>query len=153
MLYLLFQLGKDRYALAAAQIIEVLPRVQVKQLPQAHPALAGAINYHGESVPLIDLSQIALGRQANRRLSTRIVLVNYPDAQNRSHRLGLLAERATETVVLAAERFQDSGVDTPGAPYLGPVAMDASGMIQRVELDRLLPEALRNVLFPLAIEA
>jgi len=35
MLFLLFQLAKDRYALDAGQVAEVLPWVGIKQIPQA----------------------------------------------------------------------------------------------------------------------
>ncbi len=35
MLFLLFQLGKDRYVLEAARVIEVLPLMDLKQIPEA----------------------------------------------------------------------------------------------------------------------
>ena len=60
--------------------------------------MAGLFNYRGAPVPVIDLSQLTLGRPAARRLSTRIVLVHYPDESGGTHLLGLIAERATQTV-------------------------------------------------------
>ena len=80
MLFLLFELGNDRYALDVRQIAEVLPLVAVKQIPRAPQAMTGLFNYRGAPVPVIDLSQLTLGRPSARRLSTRIVLVHYPDA-------------------------------------------------------------------------
>ena len=35
MLFLIFELGKDRYALDVRQIAEVMPLVGVKQIPKA----------------------------------------------------------------------------------------------------------------------
>ena len=35
MLFLLFQLGNDRYALDASRVVEVLPLVELKHLPLA----------------------------------------------------------------------------------------------------------------------
>jgi chemotaxis signal transduction protein len=78
MLFLLFQMGKDHYALDAGQVAEVLPLVSIKQIPQAPMGVAGAFD---------------------------------------------------------------------GAPYLGPVATDARGLIQWIEVHKLLLASLREVLF------
>src|SRR2546425_5637953 len=96
MLFLLFQLGKDRYALAASRVVEVVPLVALKQLPQAPKGVAGIFNYRGRPVPALDLSALTLDHPASERLSTRIIIVNYPDAGGTDHLLGLIAENATE---------------------------------------------------------
>jgi chemotaxis-related protein WspB len=153
MLFILFQLGKDRYALDAAQVAEVLPLVQMKKIPQAAAGVAGVFTYRGAPVPVLDLTQLALGRAARSRLSTRLLLVNYPDARGASRLLGLIAENATETLRREAADFVTSGVNADGAPYLGPVCHDARGLIQWVSVDKLLPEAVRAVLFQQAAEA
>ena len=61
MLFLVFQIGKDRYAIEASQVVEVLPLVNVKHVPQAVVGVAGIFDYHGAPVPLIDLAELALG--------------------------------------------------------------------------------------------
>ena len=53
MLFLVFQLGKDRYAIEAHQVIEILHLVNVKQIPRAPAGVAGVFDYHGASVPLM----------------------------------------------------------------------------------------------------
>jgi chemotaxis-related protein WspB len=154
MLFLLFRIGDDRYALDALQIAEVLPVVGVKGIPQAPAGVAGIIDYHGSPVPLIDLSQLALGRPARRRLSTRIVLVHYADQKGtKKHLLGLLAEGATETMRRDTADFVASGVGNDPAPYLGPVASDEHGMIQWVNIDKLLPPMVRDQLFKQPVSA
>ncbi len=147
MLFLQFQLGEDRYALDSSQVVEVLPLLGIKQIPQAPAGVAGAFNYRGKPVPVIDLSELALGRPARRYMSTRIIIVRYPDGNGTLHQLGLIAEKATETVRRDPADFADSGVINDGAPYLGPVATDPDGLIQRIEVPRLLPAAVRDVLF------
>ena len=52
--------------------------------------------------------------------------------------LGLIAEKATETIRREAPEFVESGVVNDRAPYLGSVAPDARGMVQRVDIGRLL---------------
>lgn len=147
MLFLLFQLGNDRYVLDVGQVAEVLPLVSLKQIPQAPPAVAGVFDFRGEPVPVVDLSQMALGRPAHCRLSTRIILVHFSDANGEQRLLGLIAERVTETLRRDPSDFVITGVDLDAAPYLGPVVTDARGLIQRVDVDQLLTSALRDLLF------
>src|SRR5512137_1614377 len=98
MLFLLFQLGEDRYALEASHVVEVVPLLALKQIPHAPRAVAGLFNYRGRPVPAVDLCELALRQPAARRFSTRIMIVNYPDASGGSHLLGLIVEHATGTL-------------------------------------------------------
>jgi chemotaxis-related protein WspB len=147
MLFLLFQLGKDRYALEASRVVEVVPLVELKQLPQAPKGVAGILNYRGRPVPVVDLCALTLGHAASELLSTRIIIINYPDARGTHRLLGLIAERATEAVRRDPKDFVDSGVKLAEAPYLGPILMADSAPIQWIYEQRLLPEPVRNLLF------
>jgi chemotaxis-related protein WspB len=147
MLFLLFQLGTDRYALDARQVIEALPLVALKQIPHAPPGVAGLFNYRGTPVPAIDLNELMAQRPAAPRFSTRLVLVRHAGADGRDHVLGLIAEQVKETVRRDAADFVDDGVTTASAPYLGPVATDAAGLLQWVQVDKLLPKSLQELLF------
>ncbi len=147
MLFLLFQLGKDRYALDASRVVEVVPLLEMKQLPQAPKGVAGIFNYRGRPVPAVDLSALTLGQPASERFSTRIIIVHYPDDQGTNRLLGLIAEHATETLRKDAKDFMDSGVTLGQAPYLGPILMDTPTPIQWIYEQRLLPDPVRNILF------
>jgi chemotaxis-related protein WspB len=150
MLFLLFQLGEDRYAIEAAKVTAVLPLVVPKAIPGAPAAVAGAFDYHGTLVPLIDLSQLALGRPAQPRRSTRIIMVGYP-VDDDTHPLGLIAENASETLVRDPAEFVQSGVRSDGAPSLGPIVSDSRGIVQWVQIDQLLPDVVRDLLFKLPV--
>jgi chemotaxis-related protein WspB len=152
MLFILFQLGRDHYALDAAQVAKVLPLVRLKAIPRAPAGVAGAFTYRGAPVPVLDLCQLALGRPARARLSTRLLLVHYPDGTGTRRLLGLLAEQATETLHREPGDFVAAGVQSDGAPYLGPVANDARGLIQWIEVNKLLPAAVREALFRQTVE-
>jgi chemotaxis-related protein WspB len=153
MLFLLFQLGQESYALEGSQVVEVLPLVGVKTLPHAPPGIAGVLNYHGAPVPVIDLSEMTLGRPAQRLMSTRIILVHYAGENGGKHLLGLIAERATETRRRDPDDFVASGVSHDGAAYLGPVAPDVRGFIQWIKVDKLLPPTVRGMLFQPPLES
>ena len=147
MLFLLFQVGDDRFALDATRVVEVVPLLDLKEIPQAPRGVAGLFNFHGRPVPAVDVSDLALNRPAKERLSTRIIVVHYPDAAGNQHLLGLIAEQATGMLRKESSDFTNPSVRIKSAPYLGPVMMDGRGVIQRIHEERLLSERVRDMLF------
>ncbi len=152
MLFLLFQLGDDRYALEASRVVEVVPLLALKQMPQAAPGFAGIFSYRGRPVPAIDLCQLTLGVPARERLSTRIIIVSCPNPQGGERLLGLIAEHATEMIRKEANEFTESGFNVRGAPYLGPVLFDPRGTIQWIHEQKLLTENVRKIVFSEAMQ-
>jgi len=142
---LVFHIGDDRYGLPLRVVRRVLPLVELKSLPLAPDAVAGLMNLHGESVPVIDLARIGGGAAALQQYDTRIVLVDYVSPAGDIHALALLAERVMGVQEVADAALQPSGVQA--APFLGDVAGDAQGMVQLVALEQLLPAELRALLF------
>jgi chemotaxis-related protein WspB len=151
-LFLVVHLGDDRYVLNTGQIREILPVVQLKQIPQAPRGVAGAFNYRGTPVPVVDLVELTLGRPAKASLSTRLVLVSYTDRSGATHQLGLIAEGATDTIRLNPMDFGPSGVANRETAYLGPVTADGRGLIQWLDPSKILPAASSEALFAEASE-
>lgn len=148
-LYLQFRIGQQRFALDVREVIEVLPRRPLKPIPQAPAWVAGILAHRGELVPVIDLSALCFATPAAARSSTRLVLVRYDgDPLRPGLQLGLVLEQATDTLRCQPEEFQPYGLDNAEAPYLGPVRQDAAGLLQRIRVHDLLPEAVRPLLFP-----
>ena len=145
--FLVFQLADERYALDVQQVAEVLPLLNLKRIPQAPTGVAGLFDYRGTPVPVIDLSEVILGRPAQRSLSTRIVLAHFTDEYGSRRLLGLIAEKATETMKREDKDFAPSGLDNENAAYLGPVCKDARGVVRWVDVDRLLPPDVAGMLF------
>ncbi|MDZ3996164.1 chemotaxis protein CheW [Pseudomonas sp. Teo4] len=143
-LYLQFRIGEQRFALDVREVIEVLPRRPLKPIAQAPAWVAGVLAHRGVLVPVVDLSALSFAVPAAQRTSTRLVLVRYREGQQ----LGLILEQATDTLRCRPEEFQPYGLDNPEAPYLGPVRQDADGMLQRIEVDDLLSDSVRALLFP-----
>ncbi len=76
MLLLTFRAAENLYAIDVARVVEVVPRINLRQLPHAPGFLAGVFDYRGTVVPVVDLG-ILLGSESCRDwLSTRIILVN-----------------------------------------------------------------------------
>jgi chemotaxis-related protein WspB len=150
-LLLQFQLDADRYAIDAACIAGVLPLIEITRIPQAPPALLGVCDCRGRPVPVIDLSQLLAGRPAERRLSTRLIIVRVTDDAGKQQRLGLVAEQATGFIRREASSFVPSGIANPRAPYLGQVVADAHGLVQRIDVSAVIPPEVRGLLFREAV--
>ncbi|MES2259561.1 MAG: chemotaxis protein CheW [Pseudomonadota bacterium] len=142
---LVFHIGPDRYGLRLRCVQRVLPLLELKRLPLAPPAVAGLMNLHGRTVPVIDLARLGGAAASAEHVDTRIVVVDYRTPQGSQHTLGLLAERVLGVQEVPEQALADSGVRA--APFLGAVAGDAAGIVQLVELDHLLPADLRAALF------
>ena len=54
-LFLVFRIGQERYALQAVDVVEVLPRLQLKPIAQAPSWVAGVFAYRGVVVPVMDM--------------------------------------------------------------------------------------------------
>lgn len=149
MLLLCFDIGADRYAIPAAGVREILPLGPAREVPGAPDYVAGVILYRGRVIPVIDLTAMALGRNARRYMSTRIVVVDYRPGRERDvELLGLLAERVTDTVRLEDEQFKPPAVETDDAPFLGRIAAPDGRMIQLIEVEDLLTGPVRELLYP-----
>ncbi len=150
-LLLQFQIGDDGYVLEATQVTRVLPLVAIKRIPHTPPGVAGSFNYHGIVVPVVDLSEIALGRPSARLLSTRLILIPLPSGGGQvageGRLLGLIAEKVTQTLRREPTDFQPSGVVSHTAPYLGPVTVAGSRLLQWVDVYKLLPAEVADALF------
>jgi chemotaxis-related protein WspB len=146
MMYILFSVGNDRYALDTSHIVEVVPRVELWQVPRAAAYVAGVFRYRGQLVPVLDLCQLIQGQPCPVRLSTRILLVHCPGNDGTPHILGLMVERVTDTLTSHDVTFAPAGITADDAPYLGDVATDEHGMIHRLRAEALLPAPLRAAL-------
>jgi chemotaxis-related protein WspB len=159
MLFLIFELGSDRYAIDTSDVVEVLARAPLKALPGTPPWVSGLCSYRGHTVPVIDLCELALGRPASDHISTRTVMVHYRSSdastesepsnaqRSESHWLGLVVEHANRTQRFDAADFRPGGIDTPDARWLGPVAQSTDGLVQWVRIEHLLTDEARELLF------
>lgn len=147
MLFLIFSLDADRYALAAHEILEILPVPALKALPGTPEWIAGIASDAEGTFPVIDMAALTLARATRRVLSTRLALVSFHLPNGTARRLGLLLERATATLRADENAFETLGITTPEAPYLGPVMRTPDGVIQRVGVADLLPRWVSDRLF------
>ena len=148
MLLLTFQAGGQTYGIDARNVIQVAPYPACTPLPHAPAYIAGLATWRGQTLPVVDLSALLEDTPARPLLSTRLLIVDYPLAEGSSRPLGLLAEKAVETIQQEETRREPQKVMIPSAPYLDGTAQHEGRLIQRLAVEDLLPPSLRQLLFP-----
>jgi chemotaxis-related protein WspB len=148
MLALEFQIARNRFALLCSNVVELVPRVELRKMPHAPAAIAGVFTYRGAIVPVIDLTQLMHGIDSAVRLSTRIALVNVVVRSKRgmasridqgaTRTIGLLAEQMCDTIVLDKKAAIDDGIHLVDAPYLGDVYLQGGSAVQLLLIEELL---------------
>ncbi len=147
MLFVLFHVKGECYAIAARDVIEIVPMVRLRVIPKSPGYIAGLLNYRGTGVPVVDLCALFTSESSRVLLSSRLMLVRFRDDKRRDHVLGLLAENITDTVDCDPAEFAACGVSTADTPYLGDIATLRDRIVQRIEVDALLTKAVRENLF------
>jgi chemotaxis-related protein WspB len=138
---LLVTVGGRRFALDAAEVIEVLPVVAHRSAGTGPKWLLGLFNLRGRLLPLVDLSTIVDGTATDVRLGSRIVVLRLEGDlfEGSTRPIGLLVP---EVAGLARRDFSAEGVHEgfsfAGAPHLGPTLVDEDGMLQLLRCRRLL---------------
>jgi chemotaxis-related protein WspB len=136
-LTLLLSAGGDRYAMDAADVVEILVSVKLVPLTGAPQGVVGLVNYHGRMLPVLDLCRVTTGRDCANLLSTRIVMLQYVPFGL----VGLRAECVTEGVWADTTDFvqAEGGCD---ATYLRRKTAGRSETIALLSMDRLFPGGL-----------
>jgi chemotaxis-related protein WspB len=152
MLVLTFHVGEERLALEARDVVEVLPLLNARRMASPAIGVVGTFDYRGTFVRLIDLSATLSGRAAAARLSTRIILVRVAADASRSL-VGLIAENATEMLQCdAADRVAEAETAVE-ASYRGAIFRTPRGIVQLLDLQRLLLKVLPRTAAPVAAVA
>jgi len=138
MLLLVFYLGDEKYLIKHDSIREISPMVVLKKMPHMPDYFAGFFNYRGQVVPVIDLCQFIQGYPCRMQLSTRIMLVDYQQANQPTAILGLIAEKLTEAIRKPAATLISSGPTLPKSRYLEGFIIERDKMIPCLNLKTLL---------------
>lgn len=171
---LTFTIESEAYAIPSKRVIEVLPLVKSRPIPQMPEYIPGLFTYRGQLVPLVDLGLRIAGSVLRKRLSTRVIVVEFSpcsihdpaakrDPGTSSHpalaRLGLIAENVVSIRAVDDDHAVATEMRVPGAAYLGRIlrlhgagghatAGIDRGTVQLIELEHLLPDELLQGLFP-----
>jgi chemotaxis-related protein WspB len=160
MLILTFTAGGNCYGVDVAQVVELVPRVELRTIPHAPGFLAGFLGYRGQVVPVIDLGLLLGAGPCPDRLSTRIILVKpEPGNHNQTEEdragplgepgpprldensgrglLGLIAEQVGDLFRVPPENVVPAPVSLPQTPYLDTIAQTDQGFVPLIGIPKL----------------
>lgn len=144
MMLLLFRIDDERYGIDVAEVVELVPYVNLQKLPKAPTYIAGLMNFRGAIVPVVDLVMLLCDRPVRRLMSSRIILIRPTASEQRL--VGLLAEHVTETIKVSGDTFTDTGIVPEASAFVDRVVMHADGLIQLVAPAKLLPAEVKGML-------
>jgi chemotaxis-related protein WspB len=150
--------GGQRYALPTRHVVEVVPAVGLRLVPDVPAAVAGLLHYRGQVLPVVDLARRLGAAPAPRALATRIVVCEREDAVpvrpgkggagdaswaanvgRTRPLLGILAADVTRVGTLDPDAPGSHAGPVPEGPStLGRVTSDEEGLVQLVTLDGLI---------------
>jgi purine-binding chemotaxis protein CheW len=123
--------GGQRWALPLSAVERAIPMVEISPLPQAPTGVRGAINVHGEAVPVLDLD-LRIGRTWSER-GARATLVL---ARTATRRVALPVDEVLGVVEVALAAVSPAPDSVP-APVAGIAALP-DGVLLITDVDAFL---------------
>jgi chemotaxis-related protein WspB len=151
MLHLTFCIGPTRFVIEARRVSQVVARVPLRVLPLSEPYLVGLLDFRGTVLPVVDLATRLFGTSCESSLSTRIIVVRIKH-QDREVPLGLIAEQVTELCQAAVQRDGAAASVTPDHDCLGRIVRIDGELVQWIDVDRVLPESVRQRIYDQFLE-
>ncbi|MHB8780819.1 MAG: chemotaxis protein CheW [Candidatus Geothermincolia bacterium] len=111
----IFQLGKEDYALEVARVKEIIPVTGITRMPNAPGYLKGIINLRGQIIAVLDLAE-RLGIAADAEADRRIIVLDLEEV-----RAGVLVDNVLEVGRVPAGSLEPS-----------PLAQGEAGAIKGV---------------------
>ena len=82
--FVLFPLGKKRFALPATRVTELARMDHVHEFPSTTPLVSGVLVRRGEVIPVCDVAQVLVGRDAPPRKFYLIAKRKFETAEERA---------------------------------------------------------------------
>jgi purine-binding chemotaxis protein CheW len=154
---LTLELGGQRCALLASDVLEVQRAVALARLPRCPAIVEGAMDLRGKLVPVLDVRSRFGLPPSPLATSDHLIVTRVARAKGESEARGLdprvvaiRVDRALELVAVPRERIEDARSAIPGVEYVAGVAKLDDGLIvihdlgtflsleEERELDRML---------------
>lgn len=99
-----FRLAEQLYALPIEPVIQIVEMVAITSIPNVSPSVEGVINYHGTTIPVINLRQYLGMPQVPLGLDMHIVIVRVAKRM-----IGLLMDSVLQVMDVAEEQIAPAG--------------------------------------------
>lgn len=134
--YVVFRLGETQFGVEIRQVLRIVRLAPITRVPRAPHFLEGAINYHGQIAPVVDLKKrLALSDEEEYGDKARILIVELGEQT-----IGMLVD-----AVVGISRLPDESIKPPpemvaqvNGVYLTGVAHHEERLIVLLDLSRVL---------------
>lgn len=130
---LVFHLDRDRFALPAHQVREIVRAVAIARLPKAPPIVDGVINYRGAVVPVVDPRRRFDYPRRDLHPDQHFIV-----ATARDRIVALRVDRAVQLVSVDGTAIDVSTQRLSGVEYVRGIAKLPDGLVVIHDLDRFL---------------
>ncbi|WP_412514308.1 chemotaxis protein [Shewanella indica] len=143
---LLFHLSASQlFAIGTLKIRELVPYMPLNQIPQSHPAVMGAVNFRGHTIPVVDMAA-AVGYRSVTAEERKSCFIIITDCQRME--IGFLV-RGIDKILECNWRDIESPPDNLGRnAYLTGVTRYDNKLVQLLDVELLLSK-----IFPIAAQS
>lgn len=117
--YVVVRVGSEEYGLPILAVESIIRYEEPTPVPHARPGITGVLNLRGRVVPVLDLSQVLLGRPFAPSPKARVVVCETEDGP-----IGLTVDDAREVATVSADQHRPA----PQALATGGPALAVSGV-------------------------
>jgi len=99
-----FRLAEQLYALPIEPVVQIVEMVAITPIPNVSPSVEGVINYHGTTIPVINLRQYLGLPQVPIDLDMHIVIIRVAERT-----IGLLMDSVLQVMDVAGKQIAPAG--------------------------------------------
>jgi purine-binding chemotaxis protein CheW len=144
-----FVLAEQTYALPIAPIVQIVEMVAITALPQADSTIKGVVNYHGRTVPVLDLRRTLGLPPRDSDPDTHMIILTAAERM-----LALAVDRVLQVADLPQQQVAHAQDVMPAGfekvPLLQGIAHTAEGTVIVLDPEQLLASSTVGALSQMA---
>jgi len=129
----LFSLEEPRYALSLSEVVKVERAVEISHGPKAGQAVLGAINYHGENIPIVDMRKLFRVARRDMRLEDQFII-----ARTSRRLVALVVDSVNGVYDVEHHQTIDAGETFPYTEHWSGIPSIEQGVYMITDLDNFL---------------
>lgn len=143
MLFLIFSINSNQYALDCDSIIEIIPKISLQKIgtSSSTSGITGFLNYGKTPLPVVDLSLLLEKKESSSAMHTRIVILK---SESFASPYGLICEKATYVIELNREEFILPDMRKDYWPFLGGIYTHKGQVLQMFNVEELIKTIMQK---------
>jgi purine-binding chemotaxis protein CheW len=129
-------IGRDEYGVPCGFVREIVRYARLTRIPGALDVIAGALNFRGTIVPVVDVPRRLGVGQTRIDLKTPIVVVDIHGSY-----IGLLVDRVGDVVVLDGALLERAQGGLASSPFVAATASVLGRFLQLLDLGEIISRA------------